>query len=146
MLELNKVMLVGRLTRDPEVSSVGSGTALAKLGIAVNRRWKDKSGEYQEEVSFIDVTAWGKTADFCGAYLTKGKGVYVEGRLKMDAWEASDGTKRNKLTVTAERVQFAESRAESDAQGGATGATQPSAAAPRPATQGAPKTDDDLPF
>jgi len=108
MLELNKVMLIGNLTRDPELSYLATGTALAKLGLAVNHSWKDKNGQWQREASFFDIEAWGATAEFCSKYLKKGKRIYVEGRLRQNTWEASDGTKRSQVRVNADRVQFAD--------------------------------------
>jgi len=113
-LELNKVMLIGNLTRDPECRQTPAGTALAKLGLAVNRRYKRNDGETQEETAFVDIEAWSKTADFCRDYLAKGKRIYVEGRLKFDQWEASDGSRRSKLCVTADRIQFADSKPKAD--------------------------------
>ena len=114
MLEMNKVMLIGNLTRDPELSYLASGTALAKLGLAVNRRYKDKNGQYQDETTFVDIDAWAQTAEFCSKYLSKGRRVYVEGRLKFSSWEAQDGSKRSKLSVTADRVQFADAKPAAD--------------------------------
>ena len=108
MLELNKVMLIGNLTRDPELSYLATGTALAKMGLAVNHSWKDKNGQWQREASFFDIEAWGATAEFCSKYLKKGKRIYVEGRLRQNTWEASDGTKRSQVRVNADRVQFAD--------------------------------------
>ena len=134
MLEMNKVMLIGNLTRDPELSYIASGTALAKLGVAVNRTWKDRnSGERKEETAFVDIDAWGQTAEFCSKYLAKGRRVYVEGRLKFDRWETPDGQKRSKLGVTADRVQFADSKpSEGQQQGGYGGGAQQQAPAPPP--------------
>lgn len=108
MASLNKVMLIGRLTRDPERRSTPSGMAVADLGLAVNRRYRTNNGEDREETCFIDVTVWGKQAENCGEYLRKGSPIFVEGHLKMDTWE-KDGQKRSKISVVAERVQFLES-------------------------------------
>lgn len=108
MLELNKVMLIGNLTRDPELSYLATGTALAKMGLAVNRSWKDKNGQWQRDTAFIDIDAWSTTAEFCSKYLKKGKRIYVEGQLRQNTWEGSDGTKRSKISVHADRVQFAD--------------------------------------
>ncbi len=157
MLEMNKVMMIGNLTRDPELSYIASGTALAKLGIAVGRRWKDRnSGEMKEETAFVDVDVWAGTAEFCGKYLKKGSRVYIEGRLKFDRWQAQDGTNRNKLSVTAEKVQFAEPARSSSgsAAGGSYSAPAQQAAPPAqdsfpsspPAAQPSDETADDLPF
>lgn len=115
MLEMNKVMLIGNLTRDPELSYLTNGTALAKLGLAVNRRFKKSTGEYQDETAFVDLTAWRQTAEFCSKYLKKGTRVYVEGYLNFRTWEAQDGSKRSKLDVTVDRIQFVLSKAQQEA-------------------------------
>lgn len=106
MANLNKVFLIGNLTRDPELRSTPGGTAVANLGIAVNRRFKDSSGELKEEVCFLTVTVWDKQAEACCQYLTKGRPVFVEGVLQSRFWETSDGQKRSAIDVRAERVQF----------------------------------------
>jgi single-strand DNA-binding protein len=140
MLELNKVMLIGNLTRDPELSYTTSGTALAKLGLAVSRRTKNRqTNEWQEETAFVDVDAWTHTAEFCAKYLKKGSRVFVEGRLRQHSWEAQDGSKRSKLSVTAERVEFADSKPSSQ-QGAGGGANPAYGSAPQaaPAYGGAP--------
>jgi single-strand DNA-binding protein len=103
----NRVILAGNLTRDPEMRYTPSGTAIAKFGLAINRKWKDQSGELKEEVTFVDVDCFGKTAENCGSYLKKGRPVLVEGRLKLDQWEdAQTQQKRSKLGVVAEGVTF----------------------------------------
>ena len=145
MLELNKVMLIGNLTRDPEPTYIASGTLLVKMGLAVNRRYRDKAGEWAEETAFVDIDTWNKTAEFCSKYLKKGRRVFVEGRLRFNEWEGRDGTKRSKLSVTAERVEFADSKpqaAESDGGGRA----EPEKAAATAAVPGDDGTEDDLPF
>lgn len=171
MLELNKVLLVGNLTRDPEMRYLPSGKGVADLGLAVNRRWFDRNaGERREETLFIDVTVWDKTAEFCSKYLQKGSAIFVEGRLKMDTWEdRQGGGRRSKVSVVAERVQFADSKpqggGESQPSGGgyrdaAPAAGAPSAGAAPPQSQSSPppaaaappmgpqggNTEDDLPF
>jgi single-strand DNA-binding protein len=167
MIEMNKVLLAGNLTRDPELKYLPSGTAIADLGLAVNRRMFDRNtGERKEETIFIDVTAWEKTAEFCKNYLHKGSGIFVEGRLKMDRWEdKQSGQARTKLTVVAERIQFADSKPQQgggdnayagggNAYGGGASEPAPQAYQERsaaPAGGGAPKaaaenTEDDLPF
>ena len=103
---LNKVILLGNLTRDPELRYVPSGTAVANFSIAVNRTYKDGAGEKKEDTSFIRVVVWGKMAEICGEYLTKGRSVLVEGRLKSRAWETPEGQKRSALDVVATSVQF----------------------------------------
>ncbi|MDO8581090.1 MAG: single-stranded DNA-binding protein [Candidatus Omnitrophota bacterium] len=106
MANLNKVFLIGNLTRDPELRYTPGGTAVANLGIAVNRRFKDSSGELKEEVCFLTVTVWDKQAEACCQYLQKGRPVFVEGVLQSRFWETSDGQKRSAIDVRAERVQF----------------------------------------
>jgi len=106
MANLNKVFLIGNLTRDPELRYTPGGTAVANLGIAVNRRFKDSSGELKEEVCFLTVTVWDKQAEACCQYLKKGRPVFVEGVLQSRFWETSDGQKRSAIDVRAERVQF----------------------------------------
>ena len=106
MANLNKVFLIGNLTRDPELRYTPGGTAVANLGLAVNRRFKDSSGELKEEVCFLTVTVWDKQASACCQYLTKGRPVFVEGVLQSRFWETPDGQKRSAIDVRAERVQF----------------------------------------
>jgi single-strand DNA-binding protein len=115
LLQLNDVRLVGRLTRDPELRFTGSGTAVCRFDMAVNRRYRDtKSGEWKDDVSFIPVVVWREAAQRCGDRLKKGSPVYVEGRLKSKSWETKDGQKRSGLEVDARAVQFLEK-----AEGGA---------------------------
>lgn len=104
-MNLNKVMLAGNLTRDPEVRHTSGNTSVCSFGLAVNRRWKSADGEDKEEVTFVDCSAWGKTGETIAQYFSKGRPIYVEGRLKLDQWEA-DGQKRSKLSVTVESFQF----------------------------------------
>jgi len=108
MANFNKVLLMGNLTRDVEMRYTPSGLALAKLGMAVNRKFRDsKTNELREEVTFVDVDVWGKQAETANQYLSKGRPIFVEGRLKLDQWDdKATGQKRSKLTVVAERIQF----------------------------------------
>jgi single-strand DNA-binding protein len=101
----NRVILMGNLTRDPEVRFLDSGMAVASFGLAVNRKWK-KDGETKEEVSFFDCEAWGKTAEICGDYLAKGRPVLIDGRLKQERWEDDNQNKRQKIKVVINEVQF----------------------------------------
>lgn len=105
MASLNKVFLIGNLTRDPELRYTPTGTAVVNFGIAVNRRFTDSSGEKKEETCFVRIVVFGKQAESCNQYLTKGRLVFVEGRLQYRSWETG-GEKRNSLDVIAERVQF----------------------------------------
>ena len=143
MLDINKTFQTGRLTRDPESTTLPDGTTAAKFSIAVNKRWKNRDGDWNEMVSYLDVEAFRKTAEFASQWLKKGTAVYVEGSLKQDRWEAKDGTKRSRVTIIADRLQFAESKAE--AEGGRT-EVKPDADS-KPAPQPKPEaTQDDLPF
>ena len=105
MASLNKVMLIGNLTRDPEKRYTPSGMAVSDIGIAVNRRFKAANGEMKDEVCFVTVTLWGKTAENVVEYKRKGDPIFIEGRLKLDQWE-KDGQKHSKLAVVGESVQF----------------------------------------
>jgi single-strand DNA-binding protein len=106
MASLNRVLLIGNLTRDPELRYTPSGTAVADLGIAVNREWTDREGEKRSDTCFVDIVAWQKQAEFCERYLTKGSLVFVEGRLQLDTWETPQGEKRSKHRVVARTVQI----------------------------------------
>jgi single-strand DNA-binding protein len=107
MAALNKVMLIGNLTRDPELRHTAKGTGVAELSLAINRTWTNDQGEKQEEVTFVEVTFWGRTAESAGTYLRKGAPVYVEGRLRFETWDDKEtGKKRSKLRVVGEVLQF----------------------------------------
>src|SRR3569832_959748 len=99
MASFNRVILVGNLTRDPELKYTASNMAVSEIGLAVNDRRKSASGEWIEETTFVDVTLWGRTAEVASEYLSKGSSVLVEGRLKLDSWESKEGQKRSKLRV-----------------------------------------------
>ena len=122
MPDLNRVQLMGRLTFDPELRRIPSGTAVTELRMAVNRSWQGRDGERREEVLYIDVTAWDRQAETCCQILHKGSLIFVEGSLKMDQWEdKTTGEKRSKIRVQADRVQFLDSRRDGGggpAQGG----------------------------
>jgi single-strand DNA-binding protein len=154
MASFNKVILVGNLTRDPELRYTPKGLAIAKLGLAVNRVWKSETGESKEEVTFVDIDAFGKQAETIGQYLKKGRPVLVEGRLRLDQWDDKQtGQKRSRLGVVLESFQFLDSgnRGESGAEASrrpAAAATAPAAAnAPAPAEPEAAEPEhDDVPF
>ncbi len=119
MASLNKVMLIGNLTRDPEVRYTPKGNAVCDMAIAVNRRYVNDAGERQEEVTYLDIVLWNKQAELAGQYLAKGRSVYVEGRLQMDSWEdKATGQKRTKIRIVCENMQFL------DSKGGAAGGAQ----------------------
>jgi single-strand DNA-binding protein len=105
MASYNKVLLMGNLTRDPELRFTAGGSAVANFGIAVNRKFK-QGDDWKEDVCFVDITVWGKLAENCTEYLSKGRSVFVDGRLNFSSWEAKDGQKRNKLDVVANSVDF----------------------------------------
>lgn len=129
-------MLIGNLTRDPEVKYTPKGTAIAQIGLAVNRTWKNDAGEKQEETTFVDVEFFGRTAEVAGEYLKKGGSCFVEGRLKLDSWEdKQSGAKQSKMKVICEQLQLLGGKAQS--------ASQPQRSE-RPASR--PTSDDDCPF
>ena len=158
---MNKVILMGNLTRDPELKFLQSGTAVANFGMAMNRRWNDQAtGEQREEVCFVEVEAWNRQAEVINEYFTKGSQILLEGSLKFESWDAEDGTKRNRLKVRLERFEFTGSR-ESNGNGnggnsgnGGNGNSNRNAnsnaptetSAPAPTTDNQPMTDDDIPF
>jgi single-strand DNA-binding protein len=106
MANLNKVMLIGNLTRDPDLKYTPGNQAVCEIGLAVNRKYRTKEGEDREETTFVDCEAWGKQAEVLKQYMTKGKPLFVEGRLKLDTWEDKDGGKRSKMRVVIENFQF----------------------------------------
>ncbi len=111
MADLNKVFLMGRLTADPELRRTPSGIAVTELRMATTRSWAGRDGERREETLFMDVTVWDRQAETCCQYLRKGSSIHVEGSLRMDNWEDKNtGEKRSKIRVTADRVQFLDSR------------------------------------
>jgi len=151
MASFNKVILAGNLTRDPELRYTPKGTAIARLGIACNRKWKSETGEMKEEVTFVDVDAFGKTAETIGQYLKKGRPILIEGRLRYDTWEdKQSGQKKSKLGVVLENFQFLDAgggRGEGAAEAPRPRATAgPAPAAPEPADVEPPPEPDDVPF
>lgn len=143
MANLNKVMLIGNLTRDPEIKTTPKGTSIAELGMAINRKWKDDAGEPREEVTFVDVSFFGKTAEVLGKWLKKGAPLYVEGRLKLDQWEDSEsGKTRSKLRVIGESFQFLAAAPSEDRDS----APRESARPARPAQRRQTVDEDGIPF
>jgi single-strand DNA-binding protein len=107
MANLNKVFLIGNLTRDPELRYTPQGSAICELGLAVNRQYTTNDGVKKDEVCFVDITAWGRQAETCNRFVKKGSQIFVEGRLKLDSWQDKEtGKNRSKLNVVAERIQF----------------------------------------
>ena len=144
MASYNKVLLMGNLTRDPELKYLPSGTAVAKFGMAVNESYTDKqSGEKKDDVCFVDLTAWGRQAEICNEYLQKGSPVFIEGKLNFNSWQTDDGQNRSKLEVTALRVQFTGGRQDdsSNGSGGHEESLAPPVESPSPEV-----VDDDIPF
>lgn len=121
MPNLNKVMLMGNLTRDVELKTTTNNQTVGNIGLAINRRWKTPDGEQREETTFVDCEAWGKTAEILAKYLSKGRPVYIEGRLKLDQWEDKDGGKRSKMRVVVEEFQFIDSKPGGGGGGGGGG-------------------------
>ena len=116
-MSFNKTILMGNLTRDPEIRSLPSGATVTNFGLAVNETWTDKaSGEKREEVCFVDVDAWGRQGEVVLEYFSKGKPILIEGKLKFRTWEADDGTKRSKHSITLDRFSFVGSK--NDSNGG----------------------------
>lgn len=134
MVRMNRVMLVGNLTRDPVVRTTPGGVSCADLSLAMNESYTGKDGQAQESVCFVEVVAWEKQAQACGQFLKKGAPVFVEGRLQYDQWEDKEGQKRNKVRVRADRVQFL-------ARPGGSGAGRPEAA-PRIRREEPPRAAD----
>lgn len=114
MASFNKVILMGNLTRDPEFRVTPGGLQICKLGLAVNRTFKDKEGNRREETTFVDIDAFGTQAEVLSKYMTKGRPIFIEGRLKFDSWETNEGEKRSKLGVVLENFQFMGGRGEGE--------------------------------
>jgi single-strand DNA-binding protein len=151
MASLNKVMLIGNVTRDPEVKFTPKGSAVADLGLAINRVYTNQSGEKTEEVTYVDVELWGRLAEIAGEYAKKGRPIFIEGRLRLDSWEdKQSGQKRNRLKVVGEGLQLLGSRPGGAAEGadyegeGEASAAKPSR--PAPARSAPSEPDDDIPF
>ena len=151
MASFNKVILIGNLTRDPELSYTPKGMAIAKIRLAMNRQWRTETGEQKEEVTFVDVDAFGKQAEVIGQYMKKGRPFMVEGRLKLHQWDDKQtGQKRSRLGVVLESFQFIDSNRGGENQGGggdesAPRAARPAASASAPASANEPG-EDDVPF
>ncbi len=128
-MNLNKVFIIGNLTRDPELKTLPSGTAVASFGVATNRVWKDQSGQKKEEAQFHNVVVFGRQAEIVSQYLAKGSSALIEGRIQTRTWDAADGSKRNRTEIVAERVQFGPRKgsysAKGEAGGGERSASQP---------------------
>jgi single-strand DNA-binding protein len=154
MANFNKVILLGNLTRDPELRYTPKGTAVARLGMAVNRRYTTETGETREEATFIDIDAFGKQAEVISQYVKKGNPLFVEGRLKLDQWDDKNtGQKVSKLRVVLEGFQFVGGRSDGSGAGGGGEMGSVSRPAPRPTQKpaaepegGGVPEEDDVPF
>ena len=150
MANYNKVILIGNLTRDPQVSYLPSQMAVVEFGLAINRRWRGQDGQQKEETCFVDCRAYGKQAETLNQYMSKGRPILVEGRLQYDQWEGKDGTKRSKHRVIVERFQFLGSAggARQDTSQASRAETPPeSQVPPEPAPPDAnPPGQEDIPF
>ena len=152
LLQLNDVRLVGRLTRDPEVRYTPRGQAVCRLDIAVNRRYKDGTGEWREEATFVPVTVWRDAAERCRERLKKGSAIYVEGRLRSSTWETKDGQKRSGIEVEAYRMQFLTKLSADDASEGEageaaeTGSPEPAGAVAETGGRSNRGSEEDIPF
>jgi single-strand DNA-binding protein len=144
MANLNKVLLLGNVTRDPEVRYTPKGSAVCDLGVAVNRAYTTDSGEKREEVTFVDVTLWGRTAEVASEYLKKGRPVFIEGRLQMDTWDDKQtGQKRTRLRVVADNMQLLGGRPSGGAE--APGESRQTNAPPKKSATSEPD-EDEIPF
>jgi len=156
MANVNKVILIGNVTRDPEVKFTPKGSAVTDVGLAINRNYTLENGEKREEVTFIDVELWGRLAEIAGEYAKKGRPVYIEGRLRLESWEdKASGQKRSRLKVVGENLQLLGSRPGSGGEGDSGGSYDRSEARPQrpaarpPQRQSAPppaEGEDDIPF
>jgi len=152
MANLNRVLLIGNLTRDPEIRYTPKGTAVVDIGLAINRVLGSEEGERREEVTFVDVVLWARLAEIAGQYLKKGRPVFIEGRLQLDTWDDKQtGQKRSRLRVVAEGMQLLGSRSDSETPAPPATPRPPSSAAPAPRPQPPKDPDldaepDDIPF
>jgi len=155
MASFNKVILIGNLTRDPELRYTPKGTAIAKIALAVNRTWRTETGETKEEVTFVDIDAFGKQAETLGQYMKKGRPIMVEGRLRLDTWEDKQtNQKRSRLGVVMESFQFLDFNRAAEGAPSAAPRPKPAAASPSgtvpepeaPASEATPPEEDDVPF
>ncbi len=150
MASFNKVILVGNLTRDPELRYTPKGTAIAKIGLAVSHKWKNEAGELKEDVLFVDVDCFARTAENVGQYMRKGSAILIEGRLRLDTWDDKQtNQKRSKINVVAETVQFLGSPRSGGEGAPAERSSRPAATKPTEAASeadGPPPEEDDVPF
>ena len=159
MANLNKVMLIGNLTRDPELRHTPKGTAVSEISLAINRNWTNDQGQKQEETTYVEVTLWGRQAEVVQQYVTKGSPIYIEGRLQLDSWDDKDtGKKRSKLRVIGENFQFLSGKPGGGGHGGGDYSERPQQSSAAPQQRSSPpqgasaapaedfQEDDDIPF
>ena len=143
MASYNKVIMLGHLTRDPQLSYLPSQTPVVEFGLATNRKWKDKDGNQKEEVCFVDCNVFSKQAEVIARYFTKGKPILISGRLTFDQWEAQDGSKRSKHRVTVESFTFVDDHGSGEGQGSRTDSPPP---VPNQKFDPPSDIDDSIPF
>ncbi len=157
MASLNKVLLIGNLTRDPDVKMLSNGRPVCNFGLALNRNYKDAEGNRKEEVTFVDVECYGPRAEAVGRFFTKGRSIFVEGRLKFDQWESKEGEKRSALRVVLDNFEFVDSKQEASGLGERqpdidtppkveTPRNQSSSMTSNPIPKSDPDLDEDVPF
>ena len=153
MASLNKVLLIGNLTRDPDVRMMSNGRPVCNFGLALNRSYKDAEGNRKDETTFVDVESFGPRAEAVGRFFTKGRAIFIEGRLKLDQWESKEGEKRSALKVVLDSFEFVDSKQEGGStaprSGEQTAPPQTNEAPPKPSPAPAPESndlDDDVPF
>jgi len=157
MASLNKVLLIGNLTRDPDVKMLSSGRPVCNFGLALNRSYKDGEGNRKEEVTFVDVECYGPRAEAIGRFFTKGRSIFVEGRLKLDQWESKEGEKRSAIRVVLDNFEFVDSKQEAAGTGerqpmanvstkADTTPTPPPTESPNLSVNSDPDLDEDVPF
>lgn len=163
MANFNRVILAGNLTRDPQLKYLPSNTAVCEFGLAINHRWRDRDGNQREDTCFVDVSAFGRQGETINQYMTKGRSILIEGRLKFDSWTGQDGQKRSKLSVVVENFTFLGGRGEAAGGGGggarhdqapreaerprgASGPPQTQDHGPGPSDDYGPPEGDDIPF
>ncbi|MBU1356416.1 MAG: single-stranded DNA-binding protein [Candidatus Edwardsbacteria bacterium] len=146
LAELNRVFLIGRLTKDPEVRQTSNGTPVTNFSIAINRKYKSASGELKEDTTFVGIVAWQKLAELCQQFLAKGRAVLVEGKMQNRSWETEDGQKRSTLEIRADRIEFLDR----EPRAAGTSGPSPDSGSPEGQPSGPEvspdKSDDDLPF
>ena len=149
LAELNRVFLIGRLTKDPEVRQTSNGTPVANFTIAMNRKYKSGTGELKEDTTYVGIVAWQKLAELCEKFLAKGRAVLVEGKIQNRSWETEDGQKRSTLEVRADRIEFLDREPRANGATNHSGNAYPaegSESVPGGFEPSADKSDDDLPF